>query len=581
MASKFNARLAGVSVLAALSLVLTACGGGSAQQGPEADDRVVGDNGFAVYTGPPQEGGTLTAFVASEFSSLDPAMGNDGGVNNFYNLIYRQLTQYTFDPLTEEYELVGDLATDAGTPNEDATVWTFTLKDDIFFEDGTPITAEDVKFGIERSFDSALAVGFNEHYIIEGADEYAGAYDDPAGLDSIEVPDEKTIIFHLERPSAGFGAMAVNPPFTPFPAGEIDAQQLGEQPFASGPYRVESYQRGESLTLVRNEHWVRESDPIRAAHLDGYEFLFGLDQSTVDQRMISDQGNDKNAMMTTGILPANLAQVTSNEQLAHRTIQALPSCTVFLNLNTTHEVLSDVRVRQGISYLINRTSVVTATGGPALAGTASDMLLPNTPERDEFDLYPSEGDNGDLEAAQALFDEAGVDPSTVTFTMDVRALPKWQAQAESVQQSLESAGFGVDLNVIDSATYYEVIGTPAKANELAITGWCSPTLSGSQLLTPLFHGDSIHETGNYNGSLLDDETINARFDEIATIADPDEQHREYAALNREILELAPVVPLIRETPLTIMGSNVGGAFAHPGRYGYVDLASLGLLDPEA
>ena len=124
------------------------------------------------------------------------------------------------------------------------------------------------------------------------------------------------------------------------------------------------------------------------------------------------------------------------------------------------------------------------------------------------------------------------------------------------------------------------VPTPAQQNDLTVTGWCSAWLSGNPLLTPLFDGDAIAETGNTNISQLDDEAINARFDEISVMADIEEQNAAYAELNEQILELAPVVPLIRETPLQMVGSNVGGAYAHAGRTGYIDYASVGLINPE-
>ncbi len=577
-----NARRYGaVTMLAAGALVLSSCSAGGEAPAASSETELT-EAGFALQRPEPQPGGTLTVLGSVDLSHLDPAMGNDGNVNNVYNLLYRQLTQYQYDPATEELTLVGDLATDTGTPNEDATQWTFTLRDDIFFEDGTPITAADIAFGIERSLDPTLAIGNDEHLIIQGASEYAGIYEDPAGLPSIETPDDKTITFTLEQPLAAFADVAATQIFTPFPEGQVSATQLDEMPISSGPYRVESYERGSHLSLVRNEHWSAETDEIRPAHLDGYEFLFGLDPSTIDQRLISAQGDDVNAMAssTNGLLPANLAQLSADPGMTARTIQSLPTCTMYLALNTTRPGLDDLQVRQAISYAVDRASVVTATGGPAMASTASDMLTPQVPGRYEFDLYPSEGDAGDVETARQMLEDAGYADGELNFTMDVRNLPKWQAQAQSVQQSLQEVGIGVELNVIDAATFYEVVATPAQQNDLTVTGWCSAWLSGNPLLTALFDGDAIAETGNTNISQLDDPEINARFDEVAVIPDIDEQNEAYAALNEQILELAPVVPLVRETPLQMVGSNVGGAYAHAGRTGYIDYASVGLIDPE-
>ncbi|ASO20636.1 peptide/nickel transport system substrate-binding protein [Actinoalloteichus hoggarensis] len=572
MATHRRARAA-IGVFAVAALTLTACGG----SGDDADDVTTTDGGFALNTGETEQGGIVTVLGSVDLSHLDPAMGNDGNVNNVYELIYRQLTDFAFDEETGELEIVGDLAVGPGEYNEDATEWTYTLKDGLRYEDGREITSADVKYGIERSLDPALAIGSDYHEIIDGATDYPGVYEAPEGLDSIETPDDKTIVFRLRGPLAGFDAVAATQPFTPFPVGEIAVDQLDQQPLSSGPYRVEEYTRGERLTLVRNEEWDPATDETRAASPDGYEFLFGIDANTVDQRMLSGQGSDANAMAssTNGMLPASLAQVMSNPELQQRTVRSLPTCTMYLAMNNTHEALSDVRVRQAINHAVDKESVVTATGGPAMAEPAHTMLTPSVPERQEFDLYPT-----DQEQAIALLEEAGFGEGDLTLTLDVRALPKWQAQAESVQQSLQAVGIEVELNVIDAATFYEVIATPAQQNDLAITGWCSSWMSGYPLLTSLFDGESITDTGNTNISQFDEQAINDRFDEIEAIADIDEQNVAYGELDREIMEFAPVVPLVRETPLQMVGENIGNAFASSARSGYIDYSSIGLKNPQ-
>jgi peptide/nickel transport system substrate-binding protein len=565
----------------ASALALTACAGGGTGTGGTSDAEL-GPDGFAINTGVANAGGTIEVLSAVELSHLDPSMGNDGNITNFYRLMYRTLTTYANAPGAGGTEIVPDLATDTGTSNADATEWTYTLKDDIFYEDGTPIVAADVKYALERSLDPAIAIGpdFHQTYLA-GASDYAGIYQDPAGLDSIVVTGDKMITFVLNQPLAGFPAVAATGPFTPFPAGTIESvTTLDEEPIASGPYKLESYQRGSSLTLIRNEFWDAASDPVRAAYPDSFIFTFGLDPNTIDQRMISGQGSDINAVAssTNTLLAANLSRVQT-PQFMQRTVRDIPACTMYVAMNNTKEPFGDVRVRQAISYGINKNSVMNATGGPSMAEITHDMLTPQVPGREAFNLYPSDNNEGDVEAAQALLAEAGY-PDGFSATIDVRAIPKWQAQAEAVQQSLARVGIDLTLNVIDASTYYEVIQTPSQQNDMAITGWCSGWLSGTPLLTPLFDGDRITEQGNPNLSQFNDPEINAAFDVVAQISDLDEQDAAYSDLNRAIMEKAAVVPLLWETPLQMVGSNVGNAFAHAGRTGYIDYTSVGLKNPE-
>lgn len=575
-------RSAAVTAVFAMVILAAACGG-TGGSGSTDSSVELAKNGFALNTGEARPGGTVNVLGSVDFSHLDPAMGIDGNITNFYRLIYRNLTTYANEPGDGGTKIVPDLATDTGTPNEDATEWTFTLKKGLRFEDGSPITVSDLKFGIERSFDPALAIGSNYHEIIKGAENYEGVYQDPDGLDSIKVEGDRKITFVLSKPQAAFPAIAATSPMTPFPADKVkSATQIDQQPISSGPYRVESFKRGSHVTLVRNKHWSKQTDDLRPAYPDKFKFVFGLDPNTIDQRMLAGQNEDRNAVAssTNGLLPASLARVKSDERLSQRTVQSIPACTMYMAMNSTSEPFSNRDVRRAVSYAVNKQSVVNAAGGPTLATPASDMLTPKVPSREPFDLYPSKDSKGDLTKAKALLKKAG-HANGFKATMDVRGIPKWQAEAEAVQATLKKIGIEIELNVIDDATFYEVIATTSKQNDLAITGRCSGWLSGAALLEPIFHGDSITSTGNLNISQFDDPRINKRFDDVANISDIGEQDAEYAKLNREIMEQAPVVPLMRETPLQLVGENVGNAFAHAGRTGYIDYTSLGLKDPEA
>lgn len=564
-------------------LLMTACSGGATT--PEAtgtggtSTTKLDSSGFAYQTASATKGGTIRVLGAVDFSHLDPAMGNDGNVNNFYRLVYRQLTTVNNEPGKAGSEVVPDLATDTGTPNADATEWTYTLKDNIFFENGAPITAADVKYGLERSMDPSLRTGSDFHIqFLKGAMDYQGVYKDPAGLKSIEVVNNKTIKFYLNQPLAAFANVASMQTFTPFPVG-TPAVGMDTAPISSGPYKLAKYTRGSSMTLDRNDKWTAETDKVRTAYPDHFEFLFGLDANTIDQRMISGQGEDANAIASSSnsLQAANLSRIQT-PALKARTVRDQPACTTFMVLNTTKGPLADLKVRQAINYAMDKQSIMTATGGPALAEFASDMLTPSVPGREVFDLYPTKDNAGDIAKAKAMLAEAGY-PNGFKIVMDARGIPKWKSQAEAVQASLAKVGIEVSLNVIDAAKYYEAISTPSQQHDAAVTGWCSAWLSGDALMRPLFDGTRIREKGNWNVSMLNDPAINKAFADAAMIADITKQDAAYSQLNKQIMELAPVVPLLRDTPLQMVGANIGNAYSHAGQFGYIDYASVGLIKP--
>lgn len=550
-----SAALAGVAVLTTLSVA--ACGGGSGAKETA---------GAAATT----SGGTVHVLLGSDYSHLDPVQGWDGGVNNFYRLVYRGLTTFGAGAGAEGTKVVPDLATTTGTPSEDNKTWTFTLKDDIFFEDGKPITSEAVKFGFERAFDPEMGIGSPYgKLLLDAPKDYKGPYTS-GDLDSIETPDAKTIVFHLKKPFADFASALTQPNFTPFPKGTGAADAFDSKPIASGPYKVESYQRGSSLKLVRNPQWKAATDQVRAAKPDAFQFTFGLDGATVDERMLAGQGADASAIAGS-IQPATVARI-QDPRYKSRTLSGYMGCTTYMSLNTTKKPLDDVRVRQAVNYAINKDNVVAGDGGTTLATKGSAIQPPTILGRVDYDLYPT-----DLNKARQLLTDAGVGDG-FELTLDVRPVPRQQGMAVAIQESLKPLNVNVKINNVDTSTFYEVIGTPARQHDAALTGWCPDWSSGATFLPPLFDGRNIFAKGNSNLAQINDPEINKKIDEVAAMTDVTAANAAYGALDKQIMEQAPIVPLLYEKNVTVIGENIAGAYLNDSYSGGIDLVSVGLKD---
>ncbi|NUP69129.1 MAG: ABC transporter substrate-binding protein [Nonomuraea sp.] len=551
-----SAALAGVAVLTTLSVA--ACGGGSGAKETA---------GAAATT----SGGTVHVLLGSDYSHLDPVQGWDGGVNNFYRLIYRGLTTFGAGAGAEGTKVVPDLATSTGTPSDDNKTWTFTLKDDLFFEDGKPITSEAVKFGFERAFDPEMGIGSPYgKLLLDAPKDYKGPYTS-GDLDSIETPDAKTIVFHLKKPFADFPSALTQPNFTPFPKGTGAADAFDTKPIASGPYKVESYQRGSSLKLVRNPQWKAATDQIRAAKPDAFQFTFGLDGATVDERMLAGQGADASAIAG-AIQPATVARI-QDPRYKSRTLSGYMGCTTYMSLNTTKKPLDDVRVRQAVNYAINKDNVVAGDGGTTLATKGSAIQPPTILGRVDYDLYPT-----DLNKAKQLLADAGVGDG-FELTLDVRPVARQQGMAVAIQESLKPLNVNVKINNVDTSTFYEVIGTPARQHDAALTGWCPDWSSGATFLPPLFDGRNIFAKGNSNLAQINDPEINKKIDEIAALTDVTAANAAYGALDKQIMEKAPIVPLLYEKNVTVLGENIAGAYLNDSYSGGIDYVSVGLKDP--
>ncbi len=558
-----------VALAATAAFGLGACGGG-ASSGPTSTG--------TSFTATPARGGIVDVLQNADFSYLDPARGWDGGVNNFYRLVYRTLTTPAPGNAEDPNAIVPDLATGLGKQSDGGKTWTYTLKQGLKFDDGTPITSAEVKFGISRSWDPEIGIGSPyAKQVIAAPAGYQGPYRS-GDLSTIETPDPQTIVFHLKKPFPEFDAVVSQVNMTPFPKGSGAGDSFLKAVIASGPYKLASYTPGSLIQLERNPSWDPKTDDVRTAKPDGWRFTMGLDPATIDERLMAGQGADVNAIA--GTIQASTLPRLQTPQLKDRVLRMSGICTTYMSLNTTKKPLDDVRVRQAISYAVDKAAVQNATGGTQLATIATTTLPKTVAGHKGFDLYPSQGHGGDVEAAKKLLTEAG-QSAGFPLVLDIRSQPKMQKQAEAIQQSLKRIGIDVQLNVIDTSKYYETIATRSQQHDAAITGWCPDwASSAATFLPPLFYGPTITDKGNQNLAQLDDPAVNHAIDEIGAMTDLAAANKRWGELDEQISRLAPIVPLNVEQAVYLPGSNVAGLFASPGAAtGGIDYVLVGLRDP--
>jgi peptide/nickel transport system substrate-binding protein len=249
------------------------------------------------------QGGTLSVLNQGGITHLDPARLYTSGGGNIPSLLFRTLTTRNRQPGEAGTKPAPDLATDLGTPSDGAKTWTYHLRDGIFFEDGTPITAADIKYGIERSFAPELPGGapYLRDWLVDAAG-YQGPYKQPDGIKAIETPDAKTIVFKLRKPEGDFPFLATATQFAPVPKAKDKGVDYENHPVSSGPYMVASYEKKKSLSLVRNPHWTAKSDTLRYACPDKIEVTSGLDAAVINQRLVTGAGQDANAVTTDAVV---------------------------------------------------------------------------------------------------------------------------------------------------------------------------------------------------------------------------------------------------------------------------------------
>ncbi|MCM1950654.1 ABC transporter substrate-binding protein [Streptomyces sp. G2] len=573
-------RTLAIALVSPLSLGLAACSTGSSggkTGGPERKNPAAANAG-AVIGGTPQKGGTLTVLSNQDFTHLDPARNwvmpdMDFGTR----LLYRTLVTYKAAPGADGSELVPDLAEDLGTPSNGAKTWTFRLKAGLKYEDGTPVTAQDIKHNVERSFSPDLPGGpdYAARYLA-GAEGYQG----PARgkhLDSVKTPDARTIVFELHKPFAEFPFAATLPTFAPVPPAQDKGAQYDNRPFSSGPYKIESYARDKQMVLVRNTHWDPASDSVRKAYPDRIVVTMGLKGNQIDDRLVASAGGDSSAVAWSTLRPESISKVLTKADVKARLLAESSSCTEMLQMHTGRAPFDDLKVRQAVQWALDREAIVTAAGGPAVTDAAGaampGSLFTGGKQPDTLGIPLA----GDPEKARQLLKEAGkADGLSTSLTVNIND----KAIGEAVQQSLGKAGIKVTIETVDPSAFYDTIGDTKNRTDLVYTGWCPDFPSGTTFLPFVFDGRFVKEKGNSgNHSLFKDDATMKRMDEIAAMTDGDAANKAWQELDGQILAKAPVAPGAMKRRALLVGTNVAGAYGHTSWSGQLDYATVGLKDP--
>ncbi|MEY9847995.1 peptide/nickel transport system substrate-binding protein [Streptacidiphilus sp. BW17] len=508
------------------------------------------------------QGGTLTVLDENPQTDFDPARLYTTGGGDVPGLVFRTLTTRAHVSGAAGTKVVPDLATDTGEPSDNATVWTYHLKPGLKFEDGTPIAAADIKYGIERSFAPELSGGpsYLRDWLVGGA-SYQGPYQNKQGLASIATPDAATIVFHLTKPEGDFPYLATMTQFSPVPQAKDTGANYYKHPISSGPYEVtENQNNGTTMAFKRNPYWSAATDSQRKAYPDVIDYDSGLDPAVINQRLSTSSGSDAAAVTTdTNLGPSELAQIAGNKGLASRVGTGHFGETYYIAFNPKVKPFDNPKVREAISYAINRTAVVDAAGGSALA-TAATTFLPNqaafgyTP----YDWFPA-GASGNAAQAKQLLAQAGY-PNGITVTLTHDASDgsyTGPAIATAVQAGLKSAGITVKLNPVQDSDYSSLVNSVNTEPGMYLASWGADWPSGGPFLAPVFDGRQIVTDGaNFNNAQLNDPAVNAEIDRINAITDHAQAAQAWGALDKKLGQDAYTVPLLHPVYERLYGTDI-------------------------
>ena len=515
-ARKSSALMTAVLILGLLS----GCGGSeTAATAAAGGSQAAGTETSQAADSTPQKDSVVVGIT--EPSELVPDLSTDLTGKQIFVNIYDNLMI-----IDNEGNYVPRLATDYTISDDQLTI-TFNLREGVTFHNGEAFTAEDVEYTLNRYKANKR---MSKYYLY---------------MTDVEVVDDYTVALHYSQPNSA----ALECLFSPRGSLILDKTtaedpnvDLLETPIGTGPFKFVSRATGDKIVLERYDGYWGEApaykDLIYKVVNDSNAAIIALETGEVDLVYSVDE--------------IHRANIESNDKLS--LYSELIAGTYYLALNTSDEVLSDVRVRQAISHAINKEELLTACeqGYGAVSTNILAWNAKGTPS--DFQDVPY-----DIEKAKALLAEAGY-PDGLTLSLHTtQERPLYYNISQVLQGQLAKAGITVDMNVTDYASMVEAVNTNHDY-QMNINMYSLLAQDNATFMPQLCHSEQIETQTNYaeyNNPEVDRLLEAAR--DASNEADMEKSYREFAEIIRDD---APYIPLYANYTNVVANSNLKGVVAN-------------------
>jgi peptide/nickel transport system substrate-binding protein len=441
----------------------------------------------------------------------------DWTTNNMLEHIYDRL----LDRDAKTYKPKPMLATEWKIVND--TTWEFKLRRNVKFHNGEPFTAASVKATIDYALDPANKTHF-------AAAAYWGQ------VKEVQVVDDYTVRFITKQPWPNLvdSASLTNSLMMPAKAlKELGPAKLAEKPIGTGPFKFVEWKRDERLVLERNpDYWQGPADASRVTFRFIPEF---------SARMAALLSGEIDVMKD--VPPHAVEAIERSGRAKLRT--TVSSRINFLALvNLKPGPMQDVRVRRAMNHAVDVDELIKQV----LKGRATRMCGPMAPTN--VDYAPAECYKHDPARAQALFKEAGVDPSKLQLTLDTPSgrYPLDKDVSLAIAAQLQRVGIKVNVVVNEWGTHLDKIKN-RNTGDMFFLGW-GPALHGQGTVHPLFLADQTYSSYG-NNPVLNDKIARA-----GTLLEPKARADAYAELQKLVRDEAPWVFLWQQHDLYGVAGHV-------------------------
>jgi peptide/nickel transport system substrate-binding protein len=524
-----------IAACALAALGLSACGGGGGSSS--------GDSSTTGAAG--NEGGTLLGAYSSFPDYLDPALSHTlEGWTATYDT-YIPLLTFAHENGQASGRVIPGLAEALPKVSADGKTYELTLRKGLKYSNGEPVVASDFTHSLERVF--ILNSGGSPFYEgIVGAAKFLKTKQ--GGIPGVET-DDKTgkITIHLENPDGSFESELALPYVALLPAKTPDKDLTAEPPPATGPYVITSSRPGRGWEYERNPQWAKTNEKLMPEIPSGHVDKIKIQVLRNPQTEVNYIESGKLDWMGNEVPPDRYQDVKSKYEGTQFRIEPTFS-NYFFWMNTTQAPFDDVKVRQAVNYAIDPAALERIYSGRLEGG--QQILPPGMPGYKKLDLYPH-----DMKKAKELIAEA--DPSDKDIVVWTNNESPSDDAGAYYQGVLKELGFDAELKVLSPDNYFTVI-TNSSTPELD-AGWANWFLeypSPNGFFQPLLAEESIAPTNGTNLPRFADPTLSKKVAKLGEEPVGPKQEAEYAQLDKEFMEEAPLAPYGTSTAATFVSSDI-------------------------
>ncbi len=519
----------------ALGSLMAACGGGAPPQAG-APGSASSAASSAAAPAAPTKGGSLVVGLDQEPPTMDPHASPSAITFFITNSVFEALT------FKDQKGLLHPWLAESWQASPDSKTFTFKLRKDVRFSDGTPFNAEAVKANFDRIVDPKFKPG--------------GSLSALRGYDGTKVINEAEVQVSFKEPFSPFltyssgGTLGMVSPKAFKEMGDT----INQRPVGSGPFTIKEYVAKDHVTIVRNPDYTRKapwSDREGAAYLDEIRFKFIPEAGTRATTVESGE-----TQMIDFVQPQDLPRLQANNKLKIEKVPWTGAPRIWM-LNVKLPPTDDPKVRQAINHAISRDAFVatvfkgTANPGqtPLVSTMLEDASLKNPYPFDQIKARALLDEAGWKEGPDKMRAKGGQRMELVLNAIDYGAGPEPTAQL--IQSQLREVGIDVKIKAQARPPYYEDnyrCATNGPVMFLRSIDWDG--------LYALFGTKNIG--GNFNWSCYSNPKVDELLAKGVAESDPEKRKAIYVEVEKTLLQEAVSVPLAEELSVWAMTAKASG-----------------------